>query len=168
MAGRLCLTNRYTLYAHRSRNPLFYRCSIHETQADTSIRLFAGNWKAVYLPSRKFGQPSRAGSDKWELFDLDKDPGEIYDLSEQRPDIQKELMKLWDQYVLDTGVIPLNPALGEYIAATEEQMPDDGWMEYEFWKKGARDDPQKFFKNPKRFDRQGKRVEYVNGTATRV
>lgn len=126
------------------------------------------NWKAVYLPSRKFGKPSRAGSDKWELFDLDKDPGEIYDLSNQHPDILKELLKLWDQYVIETGVVPLNPALGEYIAATEEQMPDDGWMEYEFWKRGARDDPGKFFRTPKRFDRQGNRIEYVNGTATRL
>lgn len=123
------------------------------------------NWKAVYLPSRTFGKPSRAGSDKWELFDLNKDPGEIHDLSDQHPDILKELLKLWDQYVLDTGVVPLNPALGEYIAATEEQMPDDGWMEYEFWKRGAREDPEKFFHTPKRFDRQGNRVEYVNGTA---
>lgn len=118
-----------------------------------------GNWKAVYLPSRKFGKPSRAGSDKWELFDLEKDPGEIYDLSDDHPDKLKELLKLWDQYVLDTGVVPLNPALGEYIAATEEQMPDDGWMEYEFWKKGAREEPEKFFKTPKRFDRQGNRIE---------
>ena len=144
------------------------RCSIREMRTNLYTHRFAGNWKAVYLPSRKFGKPSRAGSDKWELFDLSEDPGEIYDLSEQYPDILKGLLKLWDQYVLDTGVIPLNPALGEYIAATDEQMPDDGWMEYEFWKRGARDDPQKFFRTPKRFDREGNRIEYMNGTATKI
>jgi hypothetical protein len=48
-----------------------------------------------------------------------------------------ELVKLWDQYVVETGVVPLDPALGEYIAATEEQMPVNGWMEFEYWKKGA-------------------------------
>lgn len=126
-----------------------------------------GSWKAVYLPSRKYG-PSRAGRDKWELFDLDKDPGEIYDLSEEHPDIMKELLKLWDQYVVETGVVPLNPALGEYIAATEEQMPDDGWMQYEFWKKVARAEAGKFFHTPRRFDREGNRVEYVDGTLEKV
>jgi hypothetical protein len=127
-----------------------------------------GNWKAVYLPSRKFKGPSRAGMDRWELFDLDKDPGEIHDLSQDYPDKLKELLKLWDQYVIETGVVPLNPALGEYIAATEEQMPDDGWMEYEFWKKGARKEPEKFFYTPKRFDHQGNRIEYRDGGFQRV
>lgn len=126
-----------------------------------------GNWKAVYLPAKQSG-PSRAGADKWELFDLDKDPGEIHDLSEQSPDVLRELLKLWDQYVMETGVVPLNPALGEYIAATEEQMPDDGWMQYEFWKRGARDEPGKFFHDPPRFDRLGNRVQYVNGSFERV
>ena len=77
-------------------------------------------------------------------------------------------MKLWDQYVMETGVVPLNPALGELIAASEEQMPDDGWIEYEFWKQGARKDPEKFFNTPKRFDRHGNRVEYVNGGFQKV
>lgn len=126
-----------------------------------------GDYKAVYLPSRKWG-PSRAGSDKWELYDLAVDPGEIHDLSEKHSDVLKELMKLWDQYVLETGVVPLNPALGEYIAATEEQMPDDGWMQYEFWKKGAREEPEKFFHTPKRFNREGERVEYKNGSFVKI
>ncbi|KAF2483066.1 putative arylsulfatase [Neohortaea acidophila] len=125
------------------------------------------NWKAVYLPERNHG-PSRAGRSKWELFDLDKDPGEIHDLCDQHPDIMKELLKLWDQYVVETGVIPLNPALGEYIAATEEQMPDNGWIEYEFWKRGARENPEKFFHTPKRFDREGNRVEFKDGAFVKV
>lgn len=116
-----------------------------------------GNWKAVYLPSSTFG-PSAKGRDRWELFDLEADQGETNDLSAEDPEKLKELIKLWDQYVMETGVVPLNPALGEYIAATEEQMPNDGWMEYEFWKKGAREDPEKFFFTPRRFDREGKRV----------
>ena len=116
-----------------------------------------GNWKAVYLPSTRAG-PSRKGADRWELFDLDKDKGEVHDLAAEQPEVLKELLKLWDQYVVETGVVPLNPELGEYIAATEEQMPDNGWMEYEYWKKGARDNPEKFFCTPKRFDRSGKRV----------
>lgn len=84
-----------------------------------------GSWKAVYLPSWR-GEPSARGRDRWELFDLDQDPGEVHDVSEQHPEVLKELLKLWDQYVVETSVVHLNPALGEYIAATEEQMPDDG------------------------------------------
>lgn len=116
-----------------------------------------GNWKAFYLPSTRAG-PSRKGSDRWELFDLDRDKGEVYDLAAEQPEVLKELLGLWDQYVVETGVVPMNPKLGEYIAATEEQMPDNGWMEFEYWKKGARDNPEKFFFTPKRFDRSGKRI----------
>lgn len=126
-----------------------------------------GNWKANYLPIRKYG-PSRAGNSKWELHNLDTDPGEIHDLSEEHPDILKELLKLWDQYVIETGVVPLNPALGEYIAATEDQMPDDGWIEYEFWKRGSRENPQDYFVTPPRFDREGNRVEYTNGRFRKI
>ncbi|KAL9106851.1 MAG: hypothetical protein Q9227_008184 [Pyrenula ochraceoflavens] len=126
-----------------------------------------GSWKAIYMPSGRDG-PSAKGRDRWELFDLDKDPGEVRDISAQFPEVLKDLLKLWDQYVIETGVIPLNPSLGEYIAATEEQMPDDGWMEYEYWKKGARENPQKFFFTPKRFDRNGDRVEYVDGVLQKV
>lgn len=64
------------------------------------------------------------------------------------------MLKLWDAYVLETGVIPLNPALGEFLEETEAQMPDNAWMEYEYWKDGARDDPEKFTRKPLRFQRK--------------
>ncbi|KAI1333069.1 alkaline-phosphatase-like protein [Xylariaceae sp. FL0255] len=125
------------------------------------------NWKAVFLPAVRTG-PSPKGRDRWELYDLDVDPGEIHDLAEQHPDKLKELLKLWDQYVLETGVVPLDPALGDYIAETEEQMPNEGWMQFEYWKKGARDEPDKFQRTPKRFDREGNRVEFIDGSMQRV
>lgn len=137
--------------------------SIHENGAvegwemNGRAAIRKGNWKAVYMPSTKAG-PSPKGYDRWELFNLDDDPGEIHDLSSDKPDLLKELKQLWDQYVLDVGVVPLNPELGEYIAATEEQMPNDGWVEYEYWKKGAIEDPEAFFRTPRRFDREGTRV----------
>ena len=126
-----------------------------------------GNWKAVYLPAGRDG-PSAKGRDRWELFDLDADPGEVHDVSQEQPEVLGELLKLWDRYVVETGVVPLNPALGEYIAATEDQMPDDGWMEYEYWKKGAREEPEKFFRESRRFDRLGNRVEYVDGVVRKM
>lgn len=115
-----------------------------------------GYWKAVFLPA--MGKVSAAGTDRWELFNLENDQGETRDLSRQHPAVLEELLKLWDQYVLDTGVVPTTPAMSQYMEATEEQMPPNGWMEYEYWKKGAREDPGNFFVTPKRFDRDGKRI----------
>ena len=35
----------------------------------------------------------------------------------------------------------------------EAQMPEDAWIEYEYWKDGARDDPEKFRRPQPRFER---------------
>ncbi|KAI1424648.1 alkaline-phosphatase-like protein [Xylaria sp. FL1777] len=105
-----------------------------------------GDWKIVFIPKPK-------GPERWQLYNLAKDPGEVHDLAEQEPERLKELIKLWDIYVLETGVIPLSPDLGNWIAAMEEQMPENAWIEYEYWKDGARDDPQKFTKVIPRFQR---------------
>lgn len=103
-----------------------------------------GDWKIVFIPKPK-------GPERWQLFNLSTDPGEVDDLAESDPERLKQLLKMWDLYVLETGVVPLQPALGEYIAATEAQMPENGWMEFDYWKKGARDDPEKFTRKPPRF-----------------
>ncbi|VUC28536.1 unnamed protein product [Clonostachys rosea] len=95
-----------------------------------------GDWKIIYIPKPRGPEPL-----------------EIHDVGEQHPDILNKMIKMWDQYVLETGVIPLSPDLGEYIAATEAQMPEGGWMEYYFWKKGAREDPERFMNEPPRFQR---------------
>ncbi|KAI1131170.1 hypothetical protein F5Y10DRAFT_262350 [Nemania abortiva] len=60
------------------------------------------------------------GPERWQLFNIVNDPGKAHDVSEQYPEKVKELAQRWDQYVLDTGVIPPSPELDEYIAATEE------------------------------------------------
>ncbi|TGJ86341.1 hypothetical protein E0Z10_g2404 [Xylaria hypoxylon] len=105
-----------------------------------------GDWKIVFIPKPK-------GPERWQLYNLAKDPGEVHDLAEQEPEKLKELIKLWDIYVLETGVIPLSPDLGNWMAAMEEQMPENAWIEYEYWKDGARDDPKKFTKAIPRFQR---------------
>ncbi|KAI1458709.1 alkaline-phosphatase-like protein [Annulohypoxylon moriforme] len=110
-----------------------------------------GDWKIVFIPKPK-------GPERWQLYNLVKDPGEVHDLAEQEPERLKELIKLWDQYVLETGVIPLSPDLGNWMAAMEEQMPENAWIEYEYWKEGARDDPAKFTKDIPKFQRQVKAI----------
>ncbi|OAA58922.1 arylsulfatase [Niveomyces insectorum RCEF 264] len=113
-----------------------------ETCGRAAVR--KGDWKIVFIPKPK-------GTEKWQLYNLATDPGEIHDLAEQEPNRLAELLKLWEQYVLETGVMPLSPDLGHWMAAMEEQMPENAWIEYEYWKDGARDDPAKFTKQIPRF-----------------
>ncbi|KAH8705395.1 alkaline-phosphatase-like protein [Talaromyces proteolyticus] len=115
-----------------------------ETCGRAALRF--GDWKIVYIPKPK-------GPEKWQLYNLAKDPGEVDDLAEAEPERLKQLLKLWDQYVIETGVIPLNPDLGAFLEATEAQMPENAWMEFDYWKPGARDEPEKFMRKPPRFQR---------------
>ena len=57
-----------------------------------------GDFKLLWLPKP-------LGTDDWQLYDLSKDPGELNDLSEQFPEVRADMIKEWDQYALDTGVI---------------------------------------------------------------
>ncbi|KAJ5312686.1 hypothetical protein N7508_003516 [Penicillium antarcticum] len=115
-----------------------------ETCGRAALR--CGDWKIVFIPKPK-------GPEKWQLYNLVNDPGEIHDLSESNPDRLRQLLKLWDQYVLETGVVPLCPDLGDFLEATEAQMPENAWMEFDYWKQGARDEPEKFSRQPPRFQR---------------
>lgn len=120
-----------------------------ETCGRAAVR--KGDWKIVFLPKPK-------GTEKWQLYNLAKDPGEIHDLADEEPERLAALLKLWDQYVIETGVVPLCPELGAWMAAMEEQMPENAWIEYEYWKEGARDDPAKFTKDIPRFERRVKAI----------
>lgn len=93
-----------------------------ETCGRAAVR--KGDWKIVFIPKPK-------GPERWQLYNLKKDPGEIHDLSEQEPERLQKMIKMWDQYVLETGVVPLAPELGHWLQATEEQMPENAWIEYE-------------------------------------
>lgn len=115
-----------------------------ETCGRAALRF--ADWKIVYIPKPK-------GPERWQLYNLVEDPGEVNDLAEKYPDRLEKLLKLWDKYVIETGVIPLNPDLGEFLEATEAQMPENAWMEYDYWKIGARDEPEKFTRKPPRFQR---------------
>jgi arylsulfatase len=45
------------------------------------------------------------GPDKWQLYNLAKDPGETVDLSEEMPELRKEMIAIWNSYSQETGVI---------------------------------------------------------------
>lgn len=50
-----------------------------------------GKWKILRLPKPM-------GTGNWQLFDLNTDPGETTDLSEQYPEIKAELINGWNEY----------------------------------------------------------------------
>ncbi|MCU0357444.1 MAG: sulfatase-like hydrolase/transferase [Cyclobacteriaceae bacterium] len=56
-----------------------------------------GKWKILRLPVPM-------GTGEWELFDLEKDPGETTDLSAQYPDIKSRLIKAWQEYASQNNV----------------------------------------------------------------
>ncbi|OOG00584.1 hypothetical protein ASPCADRAFT_158764 [Aspergillus carbonarius ITEM 5010] len=56
-----------------------------------------GNWKAVFLP------PPR-GEGKWELYDLEKDLGEVHDLAEEQPEKLAEMIAHYETYFQESGM----------------------------------------------------------------
>ncbi|TKA46228.1 hypothetical protein B0A54_03035 [Friedmanniomyces endolithicus] len=118
-----------------------------ETCGRAAVR--CGDYKIVFIPAPK-------GPEKWQLYNLARDPGEIHDLAAADPERLGRMVKMWDRYVLETGVVPLAPALGEWMEAMEAQMEEDVWMEYEYWKDGAREAPEKFRREVPRYRREVK------------
>ncbi len=62
---------------------------------------FADGWKVLWMP-----EPF--GTGEWELFNLEQDPAELDDLSNQNPDKLKELVAQWEQYKKDNGVLDVS------------------------------------------------------------
>jgi arylsulfatase len=57
-----------------------------------------GSFKAVLIPPPY-------GDGGWRLYNVDEDPGEARDLSEEMPDTLEELVAAWDEYAEDVGVV---------------------------------------------------------------
>ena len=57
-----------------------------------------GDYKLLWLP-KPFGP------NEWQLYDLAQDPGELSDLSQQRPKLRDEMAETWEQYARETAVI---------------------------------------------------------------
>jgi arylsulfatase len=57
-----------------------------------------GDFKLLWLPKP-------LGTDDWQLYDLSKDPAELDDISEKLPEIRAEMIEIWNQYAIETGVI---------------------------------------------------------------
>lgn len=61
-----------------------------------------GPWKALYIPA-----PS--GPERWQLFNIDKDPAELHDKAEEEPDKLAEMLEHWRIYEAETGTVMVYP-----------------------------------------------------------
>lgn len=86
-----------------------------------------GDWKIAYVPSPR-------GPQKWELFDLRRDPGETEDLRQQRPEVFEELLKLWEEYAADVGVVGLAgdfKTVRQGVTGFRDEFNDPyGWIKF--------------------------------------
>ncbi len=67
-----------------------------EFAGDRAIR--RGPWKLVWMPPP-------FGPGKWRLYRLDRDPTELFDRSEGKPDEKRALLAIWEEYARANGVV---------------------------------------------------------------
>ncbi|WP_426357508.1 sulfatase-like hydrolase/transferase [Pseudocolwellia sp. HL-MZ19] len=65
--------------------------------------LRSGDWKIYYSPQVR--DEPLVNAKKWQLFNVLNDPAEVIDLADKYPKKLAELLKLWDVYVEENGVI---------------------------------------------------------------
>lgn len=85
-----------------------------------------GRYKITYVPLPR-------GPQRWELFDIIEDPGETNDLSQQKPDIFCEMLRLWSVYAKEVGVVGLAGELknGHVIEGVRDEFEDTGrWIKF--------------------------------------
>lgn len=92
---------------------------VHDEETVTGWELFAqqairkGRYKALFIP-----RPM--GPEKWQLFDLKTDPGEIHDLAKEKENILEELVNHWSQYVAETGLVEISKVFYDRLKAVYE------------------------------------------------
>ena len=66
-----------------------------------------GDWKIVWEPSGIPWEPRETDIpvDKWRLYNIGEDPGELVDLSSDQPDKLNELVQEWENYARENGVV---------------------------------------------------------------
>lgn len=87
-----------------------------------------GDWKITFVPAAK-------GPQRWELFNIKSDLGEVHDLALEKPDLLTEMLRLWEEYKHDVGSVGV---AGEYETGvqgdkrtTVDEMDDPyAWIEY--------------------------------------
>lgn len=82
-----------------------------------------GKWKITLVPRPK-------GPQRWELFDIDADPGETEDLSAKMPVKMEEMLALWEEYKREVGVVGVAGEYDKPSAATDEFDDIGKWIRF--------------------------------------
>jgi arylsulfatase A-like enzyme len=88
--------------------------TVHPHDQITGWELFGrrgireSDWKAVFIPPPE-------GPGQWQLYNLANDPGETADLSKLHPEKLTSLLRLWDEYAEQTGVLLNPPGIPEKV-----------------------------------------------------
>lgn len=102
------ITYRPEQFYGRSALPLFSGRSEMTYGEDESFAIEVSGNAAVYRGKWKIARVSLPlGNSQWRLYDLSVDPGEVKDLSKERPEIFTELLKQYDTYAQEVGVIEI-------------------------------------------------------------
>ena len=67
-----------------------------------------GPWKIIWETSdAKWWDSAALGIERnsWQLYNLDTDPAELDDLSTQQPERREAMIRLWQRYAKNNGVI---------------------------------------------------------------
>lgn len=66
-----------------------------------------GDWKLLWLTSSpsEVAQSPAERADRWGLFNLSVDPGEVNDLSAENPEKVAELLVAWGEYMQENGIV---------------------------------------------------------------
>jgi arylsulfatase len=81
-----------------------YGFSVHRRQG-----LQYNDWKIVRLPAPY-------GDEKWKLYNLQDDPSESQNLSINQPQVMKEMLIRWNDFVADTGIV---------VSAVDARIPGE-------------------------------------------
>lgn len=79
-----------------------------------------GDWKIVHFDKQKGG--AGVGDEGWELFNVVQDPGETRDLAAEQPGKLEELLKHWEEYVVECGIVWGDTATAE--GRSREEAPE--------------------------------------------
>ena len=114
-------------------DPRFRNEDIHDSQKVTGWEICGsgairkGRYKITYVPFPK-------GPQRWELFDIVDDPGEVVDISSQHPEVFEELLQLWEVYKKEVGVVGLAGELKQKAImdrAVIDEFEDTGkWIRF--------------------------------------
>ncbi|GKZ21615.1 hypothetical protein AbraIFM66951_005179 [Aspergillus brasiliensis] len=100
--------------------------AIHSSSEPIGWELFArgalrkGDWKIVHFAKSQGG--AGEGDEGWELFNVKNDPGETKDLAQAEPERLQELLKAWDEYVVECGIVWGDGAMAPGLS--KEEAPE--------------------------------------------